>query len=127
MNSKKEVIPEEEIKKAIVSVLKKKKIDSQEMLYSEVKKIIRNLNIKPERLRLLASEIPEVLVIVETKSGGLKVPEKCPACHTKLKKIEAKNLLNKKVVVGLKCEKCKYYGSIKEFSPYRYKFEIKEK
>jgi|YNPNPStandDraft_1061719.scaffolds.fasta_scaffold160428_1 DNA-directed RNA polymerase subunit F len=117
---------EQEIKEAIIKVLKKGKVESQDELYTKVKKFVKTLSIKPERLRLIASEIPEVNVIVETKKGMLKVPDICPSCHTELTKIKAKNLCGEVVVVGLKCEKCKYYGSIRDFAPFRYRFELKK-
>ena len=119
-------VSEDEIKEAIIKVLKKGKVESQDELYTKVKKYIKNLSIKPERLRLIASEIPEVSVIVETKKGMLKVPDICPSCHGELTKIKAKNLCGEVVVVGLKCEKCRYYGSIREFAPFRYRFELKK-
>lgn len=102
---------------------------SQKKLAKLVLTELRNkkASLSPHRARLVALEIPDIEVKVFTKKSSKKKPNRCPACGAKLKGLYAINLLNKKILVGLKCRKCGYHGSIKKFAPFRYEFALVKK
>ena len=118
---------DEEIKSAILSVMKKRiSVRSQEELASLVADEI-NDNVQPQKIRILALELPQVDVRVLTKKSNREKPSNCPSCSKPLKALYAKNLLDQKVIVGLECGRCLYRGTLKSFAPFRYEFSIKQK
>lgn len=128
---KKEIrIPQDEaVKQAISSAIRKSGfIKSQEELAhltrEELRQKFPEAMLSPQRARLLATELPTIEVRVLTKKSSASHPKQCPACKRKLKGLYAKNLLNKKVLIGLACERCRYRGMLKTFAPFRYEFTL---
>jgi|GEM_PF-1831199 len=118
-------ISDDEIKSAILSVMEKRvSVRSQEELASIVADEI-NENVQPQKIRVLALELPRIEVRVLTKKSNREKPTNCPSCGKPLKGLYAKNLLDQKVVVGLECERCLYRGTLKSFAPFRYEFTMK--
>ncbi|TRZ55190.1 hypothetical protein D4Q76_00990 [archaeon] len=118
-------ISDDEIKSAILSVMEKRvSVRSQEELASIVADEI-NENVQPQKIRVLALELPRIEVRVLTKKSNREKPSNCPSCGKPLKALYAKNLLDQKVVVGLECERCLYRGTLKSFAPFRYEFTMK--
>jgi hypothetical protein len=125
------IVKEEEIKQAIVNVMKKyKHISSQHelafLVIKELRKKYPSALLSSKRARIIALTIPQIKVKVITKKSQKAEPKTCPACQGRLKGLYAVNLLNKKVLVGLQCEKCGYKGSLKSFEPYKYEFYFVE-
>ncbi len=119
-------ISDETIKSAIMSVMERRSfVKSQEELTSFVNAEI-NDNFQPQKIRVLALEIPEIEVRVLTKKSNREKPTDCPSCGKRLKGLHAKNLLNQKVVVGLECLRCNYRGTLKSFAPFRYEFSLRK-
>lgn len=119
-------INDETIKSAIMSVMERRSfVKSQEELTSFVNAEI-NDNFQPQKIRVLALEIPEIEVRVLTKKSNREKPTDCPSCGKRLKGLHAKNLLNQKVVVGLECLRCNYRGTLKSFAPFRYEFSLRK-
>jgi C4-type Zn-finger protein len=118
---------DEDIKSAILSVMKKRGfVKSQEELTSIVADEI-NESVQPQRIRVLALELPQIGVRVLTKKSNREKPSNCPSCGKPLKALYAKNFLDRKVVVGLECNRCLYRGTLKSFAPFRYEFSLKQK
>lgn len=127
---KKQIPEEKEIKKSILKVMKKyKRVRSQEdlafLVVKELRKKYPRCLLSSPRARILALNIPEIKAKVLTKRSNKQKPEKCPACGSKLKGLYAINLLKKRVLVGLQCEKCNYKGTLSSFAPFRYEFYLK--
>lgn len=137
-------ISDEEIKSAILSIIGKHgSVRSQEELASLVSNEI-NENVQPQKIRVLALELPDIEVRVLTKcskkwnffgmpkseafraKSNREKPSNCPSCGKPLKALYAKNLLDKKVVVGLECNRCLYRGTLKSFAPFRYEFTMRK-
>lgn len=117
-------ITDEEIKSAILSIMKShNSVRSQEEMASLVANEINN-NVQPQKIRVLALELPQIEVRVLTKKSNREKPTNCPSCGKLLKGLYAKNLLDKKVVVGLECNRCLYRGTLKSFAPFRYEFRM---
>ena len=124
------LLTDEEIKQAILTVVKKhKRIKSQDDLVSlatkEMRKKAPQALLSGRHARILATEIPQVQVKVHTKTSVKNIPKKCPACEKTLKPLFAVNLARKRVQIGVKCEHCKYYGTLKQFAPFKYEFSWK--
>lgn len=122
---------EEEIKNSIISVMKKyKKVKSQEDLaflaVKELRKKYPFCLLSSQRARAIALGTAGISVKVLTKKSSKQKPENCPACKSKLKGLYAINLSNKKVLVGLECDKCNYKGTLQSFAPFRYEFYLKK-
>lgn len=118
-------ITDDEIKSAILSVMERRSfVKSQEELASIVADEI-NGNIQPQKIRVLALELPEIEVRVLTKKSNREKPTNCPSCGKSLKGLYAKNLLDKKVIVALECNRCLYRGTLKSFAPFRYEFAMR--
>lgn len=119
-------IMDEEIKTAILSVMERRNfVKSQEELASIVGAEI-NDNIQPQKIRVLALELPDIEVRVLTKKSNREKPTNCPSCGKPLKGLYAKNLLDKKVIVALECNRCLYRGTLKSFAPFRYEFAMRK-
>ncbi len=119
-------ITDDEIKSAILSIMENHtSVRSQEELSSLVADEI-NDNIQPQKIRILALELPQVEVRVLTKKSNREKPTNCPSCGKPLKGLYAKNLLNQKVIVGLECGRCLYRGTLKSFAPFRYEFSLRK-
>ena len=119
-------IPKEEVVKfKIRNILKNKNIKSQGELSTIVNDRLRdsdnNYSITGKRLRSIALNMP-VKMQVATKHG--KMPDKCPCCYHKLKKIHTKNLLGKKLLFGIQCSRCSYKGFEGKYTPMRYEFSL---
>ncbi len=119
-------ITDDEIKSVILSVMEKHGfVKSQEELSNFVGSVLEE-NIQPQKIRFLALELPRVEVRVLTKRSNREKPTNCPSCGKPLKALYAKNLLDKKVVVGLECNRCLYRGTLKSFAPFRYEFMMRK-
>ncbi len=124
-------LSEEDIKNAIISVMKKyRKVKSQEdlafLVVKELRKSYPRCLLSSQRVRVLALDTPDIRAKVLTKKSSRQKPEKCPACNSKLEGLYATNLSNKRVLVGLECEKCNYRGTLQSFAPFRYEFYLKK-
>jgi len=120
-------ISDEEIKSAILSIMEKHaSVRSQEELASLVADEI-NESVQPQKIRVLALELPRIEVRVLTKKSNREKPSNCPSCGKLLKALYAKNLLDQKVIVALECNRCLYRGTLKSFAPFRYEFSFKQK
>ncbi len=118
-------ITDDEIKSAILSIMKRYvSVRSQEELSSLVSSVLEE-NIQPQKIRILALELPRIEVRVLTKKSNREKPSNCPSCGKLLKALYAKNLLDQKVAVGLECGRCLYRGTLKSFAPFRYEFAMR--
>ncbi len=118
-------VPKKEIVKFIIKeALQRQKISTQSELAGVVAKKLkrgdRKYSITGKRARLIALEIP-ARVSIKTRRG--KVPKRCPSCSHGLKRTYSKNLFGKKLLSGLRCQKCGYRGSEGRWIPSRYEFE----
>lgn len=117
----------EVVKFLIKEILNSRPADSQEelskLVRAELRKGEADLTITGERARLIALKIPRVKVLVHLKNG--RKPKRCPSCYSGLRKVYTKNLKGRKVLVGLRCNKCSYRGSQNRWIPSRYEFRIK--
>lgn len=119
-------ISDDDIKSLIISVMEKHGfVKSQEELASLVNAEIDGV-VQPQKIRVLALEIPEIEVRVLTKRSNREKPSNCPSCGKTLKGLYAKNLLDQKVIVGLECLRCSYRGTLKSFAPFRYEFSMRK-
>jgi len=126
-------IPNSELVKRIIFYSLKKRgiIHTQDELAEIIKKELKKLNkkftITPHRARKIALQIENVKIVVKTKKSMKTKPKKCPVCENKLKSIYAKNLLDKKVTVGFKCNVCEYHADERFFAPMKYEFKLLKK
>ncbi len=117
---------DDKIKSAISSVMESHSfVKSQDELSSLVSSVLED-NVQPQKIRVLALELPQIEVRVLTKKSNREKPSNCPSCGKPLKGLYAKNLLNQKVIVGLECGRCLYRGTLKSFAPFRYEFSIRK-
>lgn len=129
---KRAILKDEEVNSSIISAMRKygtarSQHELTKLALKGLKKINKKASLSAHRARLIALEIPGIEVRVLTKKSSKEKPSNCPACGAALKGLYAINLLNKKVLVGLKCRKCGYHGSIKKFAPLRYEFSLVKK
>ncbi len=118
---------EEEIRGVLYKVLRRHGSFSslnklRHAILEELKKINEEYTVSIKRARIIAARAGFVKVNVKKKHGKKKF-EKCPVCGGKLREIKNLSLLGKEVVVGYKCELCKYKGKIYEV-PVRYSFHL---
>jgi len=116
------------IKFIIKEVLKEKKAKTQaelrERVSSKLKSNDKGYSLSGRRTRVLAAELPDVDVHIQTRQGNL--PAKCPCCSHALRKMYNKNLSGRKLLVSLSCRRCGYTGSGNKWMPRRYEFELKK-
>lgn len=103
------------------------KVESQEELAALVLKKLRKENkifsLSPIRAKRIALTIPEVEVKAKTKKNhNLVSITSCPVCESAISPIEVKNLANKQIIIGWKCNKCKYESDLEAFVPMKYSF-----
>ena len=126
-------IPNSELVKRIIFYSMKKRgiVHTQDELADivkrELKKINKNFTITPHRVRRIALQIENIEITVKTKRSKKSKPKKCPVCGNKLKPIYAKNLLNKRIIIGFKCNVCHYHADEKVFAPMKYEFKLLKK
>ena len=118
---------EEEVRKAIYKALRKYNSFSslnklRHAVLAELEKMDREYTISIRRTRILAARAGFVKVKAK-KRHGRKRFEECPICGGKLREIKNLSLLGEEVVVGYKCNLCKYKGKINEV-PVRYSFYL---
>lgn len=118
-------VPKKEIVKFIIKeALQKQKISSQnelaEVVAEKLRRGDRKYSITGKRARIIALEIP-VKVSIKTRRG--QAPKRCPSCSYGLRRTYSKNLFGKKLLSGLRCQKCGYKGSEGRWIPSRYEFE----
>jgi hypothetical protein len=110
----------------ITSVLKNRRVDSQEEFCILVEKELRRVDpkyaITGRRLREIALSMPSVRIVPKTRKG--EAPKKCPGCSSALKKVWTRNLKGKKVLEGLVCPRCGYKGTSGKWSPAKYGFSL---
>jgi hypothetical protein len=115
----------------IKNVLQRRfKVESQEELASLVIKKLRKedkmFSLSPIRAKRIALTIPEIEVKAKTKKNHTLVSiSACPVCESAISPIEVMNLANKKIIVGWKCNKCKYESDLEAFVPMKYSFVYK--
>lgn len=121
--------PKELIREMILKVLGAGIARSQRelalLVERELLKLDKEYVLTPRRARRIALDTKGVDVLVRTKSSGGEKPKKCPACSSKLHGLYARNLLGKRVLIALKCERCGYHGDVLAFAPAAYEFRIK--
>lgn len=128
MDDPKRIPPKETVEQLIKDVVRERlKVDSQERLCYLVLKRLKQLNqsyvITPRRVKNLALGIKEIEVKVKTKkSFSIKKIEKCPVCGGRLLPAYGKNLMNKRILIGYRCEQCEYVSDIESFLPMKYVF-----
>jgi predicted RNA-binding Zn-ribbon protein involved in translation (DUF1610 family) len=120
-------IPKQEVVKFVVkAVLKKRFANSQgefkKLVDGELKKVDSGYAISGKRLRTIAVSTPNVKIKVHVKKGRL--PKKCPACGSGLRKCWTRNLKGKKILEHVKCPKCGYKGHDGKFTPRKYEFWV---
>lgn len=102
-------------------------VDTQEELCYHVLKKLKKYNpdfaLSGRRVKRIAIKIPEIRIKAKTKkSPKMKKISKCPVCTGRLKKIYAKNLLNKRIQIGYVCKRCGFVSDLSSFIPMRYIF-----
>jgi predicted RNA-binding Zn-ribbon protein involved in translation (DUF1610 family) len=120
-------IPKKEAVKFVIrSVLHKHAANSQEefslMVNRELRKVDPKYSITGKRLRQIAVSMPEVVVLPRVRKGAR--PSQCPVCGHSLKKLWTKNLKGRKVMEGLRCQKCGYRGASGKWEPGKYNFRL---
>ncbi|RLJ06332.1 MAG: hypothetical protein DRP13_03855 [Candidatus Aenigmatarchaeota archaeon] len=120
-------IPKKEVIEFLIKeILSRKNIYSQkeltEELLKELQKTDKEYRITGKRARKIALSLPEVSIKITTKYGS--IPELCPVCGSRLKKIHTLNLKGKKVLSKLVCPKCGYQGKQNKWIPKRYEFHL---
>ncbi len=120
-------VPKREVIKFVVkSVLHKRFATSQEELTSrvnkELKKVDPEYSVTGKRLREVIVSMPEIKVSASLKKG--KIRSSCPVCGHSLKSVWTRNLKGRKVVDGLRCQKCGFKGRSGKCSPARYIFRM---
>jgi len=118
---------EEEVRKAIYKALRKHGSFSslnklRQAVVTELEKMDVEYTISIRRARVLAARAGFVRIEVKKRHGRKKF-EKCPVCEGRLREIKNLSLLGEEVVVGYKCDLCKYKGKINEV-PIRYSFYL---
>lgn len=119
--------PKQEVVEFLIKeILNSRHVGSQGKLSGLVKAELRkseaDLTITGKRVRLTALGMPGVKVLVSLRKGRL--PSRCPCCFSGIRKIYAKNLKGRRILVGLKCRRCNYRGSENKWIPRRYGFSI---
>jgi len=116
------------VAEAIRSVLQARtKVNSQEELTELVMKKLRKENktfsISPIRVKRVALLIPEIHIRAKTRRmhKSAKI-DACPVCENEILPLKMKNLLNKKITVGYKCNNCGYQSDLEAFVPMKYHF-----
>ena len=123
-------IPKREVVKFVIkSVLHKRALSSQEDFSSAVNKELKKVDpayvVTGRRLRQIAASMPEVKINVELRKG--KMSRKCPVCSSSLKKVWTRNLKGRRILDGLRCQKCAYRASSGKWSPGKYRFSTVKK
>ncbi|MCD6403175.1 MAG: hypothetical protein J7K98_02510 [Candidatus Aenigmarchaeota archaeon] len=123
----KKIPPEQTVKELIKKVVKERiYVETQEKLCELVLKELRKINkdyvLTPTRVKSLALKIDGIEIKVRTRKLSGEKPEKCPVCGGSLEPVYEKNLVDKRVLIGYKCNVCGYRSSIDAFSPLRYSF-----
>ncbi len=118
-------IPKEGIIRTIIeSAIEEREIGSQTELADFIRGKLKhgddNYRISGKRARLIALDIPDLEVHIETKEG--EVPEKCPSCSGQLESIYMRNLKGEKILSKLVCKICPYEGRQNKWIPRRYIF-----
>lgn len=101
------------------------KVNSQEELarlsLKRLKREDKSYVVSPVRVKRIALEIPEIEVKAKTKKTvRLQEINSCPICHSKIKPLEVKNLLNRNVLIGYSCTNCAYQSDLEAFMPMKY-------
>lgn len=121
----------EKVSEEIKNIVKKRfEVESQEDLAALVVRKLRKENkifsLSPIRAKRIALTIPEIEVKAKTKKNHTLVSiSACPVCESAISPIEVMNLANRKIVVGWKCNKCKYESDLEAFVPMKYSFLYK--
>lgn len=126
------LVSDEKLKNAVVKVISSRfKVDSQtelrRLVMKQLRKDDKNYSVSPIRLKKIALGIPQISVKAKTrKTPKVQKLKYCPICESKIKPMEMKNLLNKKVVVGYHCTQCNYQSDLEAFMPMKYSFVWKQ-
>ena len=91
-------------------------------IIEELKKIDKKYTISIPRARILTARSGFVKIKVKKKHEKKELHE-CPVCGDQLKKIKNLSLLGEKVVIGYRCQLCRYKGTMNEV-PLRYSFHF---
>jgi len=118
-------IPKEGIIKTIIeSAVETRQVGSQTELADFVRQKLSegdsSYRISSRRARLIALEIPDMVIHIETKNG--EIPDRCPCCSGSLDSVFIRNLRGEKVLDSLRCSSCPYEGRKNKWMPRRYTF-----
>ena len=124
-NETRKIAKDEVISFVLKEVMKEKRlVESQqellELVNRRLSKADKAYSVSPQRLRIIAVNMPRIKVNVETRKG--KTPKKCPVCYHSLKKRKMKNLKGRNVVYGYACPKCGFKAEGDEALPRKYVF-----
>lgn len=107
----------------IKEILQERTVSSQRELASIINEKLRKsdskYSVSAKRVRRIAVETNAKINAV-TKRGS--IPKRCPSCNRPLKKMFMKNLLGKKFLFSIRCQKCGFAGKNGKFAPLRYEF-----
>ena len=122
-------IPKREVVKFVLkSALRKRKARSQEELVQavnrELRKVDSGYSITGKRLREIAVSMPDVKIEVVTRKG--RAPSRCPSCGSQLRKSWDRNLVGRKILRSMTCQRCGYAGKTGKWSPGKYNFCVRE-
>ena len=124
---------DEQIKKAINSVLKKYRTVHSQIRLKEL--VIKELNTKKEkfgisssRLRAIAIGSDFVKLEIHSREGDpKKLMNKCPVCGSNLKRVKNLTIWGGEVTIEFRCPKCGYWTGKKKRIPTLYVFHFKKK
>lgn len=124
---------DEQVKNVLKIVLQKyRTVSSQDKLHNLV---IKELSSKKEkygvsgsRLRKIAINSDFVKLEIHSREGDpKKTMNKCPVCHSGLKRVKNKTIWGGEVTIEFSCNKCGYWTGKKKRIPKRYVFHLKKK
>ena len=100
--------------------------DLKELTLKRLRKEDRRFVLTSQRVKKLVLTIPEIQVKAKTKKGiKNQTFEQCPICNSSILPLKVKNIFNREVNVGYKCENCSFRTNLNSFSPMRYEFTLK--
>ena len=114
--------------KAVEKVLKSRGIvhgqeKLERLVARELAKVDKNYRVSGKRIRKLLASVDWARISV--KFGNHELAVFCPICMSKLKPVYTKNLAGKRIMIGLKCERCNYVTRPGGGKPRLYIFSFK--
>ena len=109
----------EEVKKKLKKILKCGLRRSQSSLKT------KGIKTGGERMRRIASEMPEIEIKTKTKKSKNQ-PERCPCCFSALETEHTKNLKGERVPAKYICPKCGFRCNAQSPAPAKYEFLLRK-